>query len=82
MNILITGITGFFGRNFVNYLMKNKVECFIIGTVHNENKYQKFILKRVVGPFFHLSHGLGTSPSAITFYCSYFLGKKGSCHKT
>ena len=35
MNILITGIGGFFGRNFAKYLLNEKHECTIIGTVHN-----------------------------------------------
>ncbi|AYV85814.1 MAG: 4 epimerase [Satyrvirus sp.] len=42
MNILITGITGFFGRNFVNYLIENKIECLIIGTAHSECKLAYF----------------------------------------
>ncbi|AVL94853.1 UDP-glucose 4 epimerase [Moumouvirus australiensis] len=41
MNILVTGITGFFGRNFTSYL-KNKVECTIIGTAHSECKLAYF----------------------------------------
>ena len=42
MNILITGITGFFGRNFVNYLMDNKIKCDVIGTAHSECKLAYF----------------------------------------
>ena len=42
MNILITGITGFFGKNFVTYLLKNKIDCTIIGTVHSELKLAHF----------------------------------------
>lgn len=37
MNILITGISGFFGRNFVNYLLDRNPECTIIGTSHNRS---------------------------------------------
>lgn len=42
MNILITGITGFFGRNFTEYLKKNKIACTIIGTAHSECKLAYF----------------------------------------
>lgn len=42
MNILITGITGFFGRNFVNYLLEKKINCTIFGTAHSENKLAYF----------------------------------------
>ncbi|XWV24947.1 4 epimerase [Tupanvirus deep ocean] len=42
MNILITGITGFFGRNFTDYLIKNKIDCTIIGTAHSECKLAYF----------------------------------------
>ncbi len=42
MNILITGITGFFGRNFANYLIEKKIECNIIGTAHSECKLSYF----------------------------------------
>ena len=42
MNILITGITGFFGRNFVDYLLGNKIDCNIIGTAHSECKLAHF----------------------------------------
>jgi UDP-N-acetylglucosamine 4,6-dehydratase/5-epimerase len=42
MNILITGITGFFGRNFTDYLMKNKIGCVIVGTAHSECKLAYF----------------------------------------
>lgn len=42
MNILITGITGFFGRNFTEYLIKNNVKCTIIGTAHSECKLAYF----------------------------------------
>lgn len=42
MNILITGITGFFGRNFTDYLIKNKIECSIVGTAHSESKLAYF----------------------------------------
>lgn len=42
MNILITGITGFFGRNFTDYLLKNKIECTIVGTAHSECKLAYF----------------------------------------
>jgi FlaA1/EpsC-like NDP-sugar epimerase len=42
MNILITGITGFFGRNFANYLINNKIECNIVGTAHSECKLAHF----------------------------------------
>lgn len=42
MNILITGITGFFGRNFVYYLIKNGIECTMIGTGHSEYKLAHF----------------------------------------
>lgn len=42
MNILITGITGFFGRNFAEYLINNKINCTIIGTAHSECKLAYF----------------------------------------
>lgn len=42
MNILITGITGFFGRNFVSYLIENKINCKIVGTAHSECKLAYF----------------------------------------
>jgi UDP-N-acetylglucosamine 4,6-dehydratase/5-epimerase len=42
MNILITGITGFFGRNFTDYLTKKKINCTIIGTAHSECKLAYF----------------------------------------
>lgn len=42
MNILITGITGFFGRNFVDYLIENNIECTIVGTAHSECKLAYF----------------------------------------
>ena len=42
MNILITGVTGFFGRNFVDYLVKNKIDCNIVGTAHSECKFAYF----------------------------------------
>lgn len=42
MNILITGITGFFGRNFVKYLFDKKINCQIIGTAHSEYKLAHF----------------------------------------
>ncbi|BCS83207.1 4 epimerase [Cotonvirus japonicus] len=42
MNILITGITGFFGRNFTSYLIKNNINCTIIGTAHSECKLAYF----------------------------------------
>lgn len=42
MNILITGITGFFGRNFVLYLLKNNIKCNIVGTSHSELKLAHF----------------------------------------
>lgn len=42
MNILITGITGFLGRHFTNYLINNNISCSIIGTYHNENKMSYF----------------------------------------
>ncbi|AGC01998.1 UDP-glucose 4 epimerase [Acanthamoeba polyphaga moumouvirus] len=42
MNVLITGITGFFGRNFVQYLKKYNPECNIIGTAHSECKLAYF----------------------------------------
>ncbi|XWV26194.1 UDP-glucose 4 epimerase [Tupanvirus soda lake] len=42
MNILITGVTGFFGRNFIDYLVKNKIECNIVGTAHSECKLAYF----------------------------------------
>ncbi|QGR53988.1 4-reductase [Moumouvirus maliensis] len=42
MNILITGITGFFGRNFVKYLLEKNITCNIIGTSLNLNKINSF----------------------------------------
>lgn len=42
MNILITGITGFFGRNFTNYLINEKIDCTIIGLAHSECKLAYF----------------------------------------
>ncbi len=42
MNILITGITGFFGRNFTDYLINKKIDCTIIGTAHSECKLAYF----------------------------------------
>ncbi|QGR53991.1 4,6-dehydratase [Moumouvirus maliensis] len=42
MNLLITGITGFFGRNFVQYLKKYNPDCNIIGTAHSECKLAYF----------------------------------------
>jgi UDP-N-acetylglucosamine 4,6-dehydratase len=42
MIILITGITGFFGRNFTDYLIHNKIDCTIIGTAHSESKLAYF----------------------------------------
>lgn len=42
MNILITGITGFFGRNFTNYLIGKIPDCVIVGTAHSENKLAYF----------------------------------------
>lgn len=42
MNILITGITGFFGRNFTSYLIENKIKCNIVGTAHSECKLSYF----------------------------------------
>ena len=42
MNILITGITGFLGKNFVNYLITNNIDCKIIGTAHSESKLSYF----------------------------------------
>src|ERR1700761_7270391 len=42
MNILITGVAGFFGRNFVDYLVKNKIDCNIVGTAHSECKLAFF----------------------------------------
>ena len=42
MNILITGITGFFGRNFTQYLLDKKIEGTIVGTAHSESKLAYF----------------------------------------
>ncbi|AGF85283.1 4 epimerase [Moumouvirus goulette] len=42
MNILITGITGFFGRNFVKYLLEKNISCNIIGISLNLNKINDF----------------------------------------
>ena len=42
MNILITGITGFFGRNFTDYHIKNNIDCTIVGTAHSECKLAYF----------------------------------------
>lgn len=42
VNYLITGITGFFGRNFTKYLLNNSSECKIIGTAHSECKLAYF----------------------------------------
>ena len=42
MNLLITGITGFFGRNFTKYLITNKVDCKIIGTSQSEYRLSYF----------------------------------------
>ena len=42
MNVLITGITGFFGRNFVQYLLSNELSGIIIGTAHSECKLAYF----------------------------------------
>lgn len=42
MNILITAITGFFGRNFTKYLIDNKIDCTITGTAHSECKLAYF----------------------------------------
>ena len=42
MNILITGITGFFGRNFTDYLIKYSIDCTIVGTAHSECKLAYF----------------------------------------
>lgn len=42
MNILITGITGFLGRNLTNYILKKNLECTIVGTAHSESKYALF----------------------------------------
>ncbi|AGF85279.1 4 epimerase [Moumouvirus goulette] len=42
MNVLITGITGFFGRNFTQYLKKYNPDCNIIGTAHSECKLAYF----------------------------------------
>lgn len=43
MNILITGITGFLGRNLVNYIQNiKKMDCNIIGTAYSESKYAYF----------------------------------------
>ena len=39
MNILITGITGFLGRNLTNYILNLKKEIIIVGTAHSESKY-------------------------------------------
>ncbi|AGC01995.1 UDP-glucose 4 epimerase [Acanthamoeba polyphaga moumouvirus] len=42
MNILITGISGFFGRNFVKYLLEKNIICNIVGTSLNLNKIHGF----------------------------------------
>lgn len=42
MNVLITGITGFFGRNFIKYVIDNNIECNIVGTAHSECKLSYF----------------------------------------
>lgn len=42
MNILITGVTGFLGRNFVAYLRSRKEACKIVGTAHSESKLAHF----------------------------------------
>lgn len=42
MKILITGITGFFGRNFAKYLLQQNSEITIIGTAHSESKLAYF----------------------------------------
>lgn len=42
MNLLITGITGFFGTNFVEYLISNKISCTIVGVAHSENRLAHF----------------------------------------
>lgn len=42
MNILITGITGFFGRNLTNYLIDKNIGCTIVGTAHSESKLAYF----------------------------------------
>ena len=42
MNLLITGISGFLGRNMVNNILNNKIECNIIGTGHSEAKIALF----------------------------------------
>lgn len=42
MNILITGITGFLGRNLAEYILNNKPNFNIIGTAHSESKYAHF----------------------------------------
>lgn len=42
MNILITGITGFLGRNLTNYIINKKMECTIVGTAHSESKLAHF----------------------------------------
>ena len=42
MNILITGITGFFGRNFTQYLLNHDFPGEIIGTAHSECKLAHF----------------------------------------
>ena len=41
-NILITGITGFFGRNFVKYLENEDPNAVIVGTAHSELKLSFF----------------------------------------
>lgn len=41
-NILITGITGFFGRNFCDYLIRKNPLIGIIGTAHSESKLAYF----------------------------------------
>ena len=42
MNILITGITGFFGSNFVDYIITHKIACTLVGTAHSESKLSYF----------------------------------------
>ena len=41
-SIFITGITGFFGRNFVSYLLSKSPSYNIIGTAHSESKLAVF----------------------------------------
>ena len=48
MNIIVTGSTGFIGKNFINYLLKkrlkNKIYAFYNKTIPNKNiKKVKFI---------------------------------------